>query len=242
MTRLRSRRDLAFLAFSLVAFGLLVWLGIWQVQRLQWKEDLIARMSDQVSSAPLSVAEIEARQAAGEDVEFMRATASGRFVHDHELFVFTTVEGEMGWKVVTPLEMGGGRAVLVDRGFIPYDLKDPASRAEGRPDGTVSVTGAVRPRASAQAPFAPDNDIDANVWHWWALPAMAEAAGLERASPFILQAEPRPGDPAWPRASTPDPAAIPNRHLGYAVTWFGLAAILVLVNGLYLLRRLRGPT
>ena len=68
---------------------------------------------------------------------------------------------------------------------------------------------------------------------------MAEAAELDDAAPFILQAEPRPGDPPLPRASSLDPAAIPNRHLGYAVTWFGLAAMLVLVNGLYLLRRRR---
>jgi len=234
-----SRRDLAFLAFSVAALALLVWLGAWQVNRLHWKEDLIARMSDRMASEPLSVAEIEARQRAGEDVEFMRATATGRFVHEHELFVFTTRDGEMGWDVVTPLEMGDGNAVLVDRGFIPYDLKDPASRAGSRPAGTVSVTGSVRPRSSAPAPFAPANDVDANVWHWWALPAMAEAAGLERASPFILQAEPHPGDLALPRASVPDPASLPNRHLGYAVTWFGLAAMLVIVNGLYLLRRLR---
>lgn len=234
-----SRRDLAFLALSVAAFAVLVWLGAWQVQRLHWKEDLIARMSDRTASEPLSVAEIEARLGAGEDVEFLRATATGRFVHDRELFVFTTFEGEMGWKVVTPLETAGGKAVLVDRGFIPYDLKDPARRAESRPAGMVSVTGTVRPRPSVREPFAPDNDIDANVWHWWALPAMAEAAGLERASPFILQAEPRPGDPAWPRAFAPDPATLSNRHLGYAVTWFGLAAMLVIVNGLYLLRRPR---
>ena len=236
-----SRRDVAFLVFSVAGFALLVWLGAWQVQRLHWKEDLIARMSDRMASEPLSVSEVEARQAKGENVEFLRATATGRLVHDRELFVFTTLEGEMGWKVVTPLETDDGHAVLVDRGFIPYDLKDPARRAESRPVGQVSVTGAVRPRPSVRAPFAPDNDVDANVWHWWALPAMAEAAGLERASPFILQAEPRPGDAAWPRASVPDPASLPNRHLGYAVTWFGLAAMLVVVNGLYLLRRVRTP-
>ena len=232
-----NRRDFAFLAFSVVALALLVGLGMWQVQRLQWKEGLIAQMTEQAASAPLALSEIEARQAAGEDVEFMRATTKGRFMHDKELFVFTTEDGEMGWKVVTPLETDDGSAVLIDRGFIPYDLKNPAARADNLPAGTVRVTGAVRPYSSVRAPFVPDNDAGANVWHWWALPAMAEAAGLERAAPFILQAEPRPGDPPWPRASTPDPAAIPNRHLGYAVTWFGLAAMLVAVNGLYLLRR-----
>jgi surfeit locus 1 family protein len=234
-----SRRDIAFLVFSVLAFGLLVWLGTWQVQRLQWKEDLIGRLTTQATSEPVSVAEVEARAAAGEDVEFMRATATGRFVHDNELFVFTTVDGEMGWKLVTPLDMGD-TGLLVDRGFIPYDLKPPAARPESRPGGTVTVTGIVRPHGSGQALFVPDNDIDANIWHWWSLPAMAEAAGVERASPFILQAEAQPGAPAWPRASTPDPGDIPNNHLGYAITWYGLAAMLVIVNGLYIFRRRRG--
>jgi len=232
-----SRRDLAFASFSILAFALLVGLGLWQVERLQWKEGLIAQMTEQAASAPLALSEIEARQAAGEDVEFMRAIATGRFVHDSELFVFTTLDGEMGWKLVAPLETRDGNAVLVDRGFIPYELKDATQRPESRPIGPVTVTGAVRPHSSARAPFAPDNDVDANVWHWWALPAMAEAAGLDQVAPFILQAEPRANDPRWPRASILDPAAIPNRHLGYAFTWFGLAAMLVLVNGLYLLRR-----
>lgn len=234
-----SRRDLAFLAFSVLSLALLVSLGVWQLQRLQWKESMIARMSQRITSEPRSIAEIEARHAAGEDVEFMRATARGRFVHDSELFVFTTSAGAMGWKVVTPLEMDDGKAVLVDRGFIPYEMKDPATRPGSRQDGAVSVIGAVRPFSSPRAPFAPDNDVDANVWHWWAISAMAEAAGLARASPFILQAEPGPGDTAWPEASRLDPATIPNRHLGYAITWFGLAAMLVVVNGLYLLRRRR---
>jgi surfeit locus 1 family protein len=234
-----SRRDLAFLAFSVLALALLVWLGAWQVQRLYWKEDLIGRLTAQAQSEPVPVSEVEARAAAGEDIEFMRATATGRFLHDSELFVFTTVDGEMGWKVVTPLETGE-TAVLVDRGFIPYDLKAPDTRPDSRPGGTVSITGVVRPRDSAPAIFVPDNDVDANIWHWWALPAMTEAAGVERTAPFVLQAEPRPGDPTWPRASTPDPADIPNRHLGYAITWFGLAAMLLAVNGLYLWRRLRG--
>ena len=234
-----SRRDIAFLVFSALTLALLVWLGTWQVQRLHWKQDLIGRLTAQAASEPVPLAEVEARAAAGDDVEFMRATATGRFVHDSELFVFTTVEGEMGWKLVTPLDMGD-TAVLVDRGFIPYELKAPAARPESRPPhNTVTVTGVVRPHDSAPAPFVPDNDVDANIWHWWALPAMAEAAGVERASPFILQAEPQRGAPAWPRASTPDPADIPNSHLGYAITWYGLAAMLVIVNTLYLLRRRR---
>jgi surfeit locus 1 family protein len=239
---MRSRRDLTFVAFSVLALALLVSLGVWQVERLQWKESLIARMSERMSSEPLALAEVWARHAAGEDVEFTRAAASGRFSHGHELFVFANHRGVMGWKVVTPLQSPDGGAVLVDRGFIPYELKDPAARPESLPDGTVRVIGAVRSHAGGRAPFAPDNDPHANVWHWWALPAMAEAAGVERAAPFILQAEPQAGDAAWPQAARLDPTELPNRHLGYAMTWFGLAAMLVVVNGLYLFRRRPGTS
>jgi surfeit locus 1 family protein len=237
---MRSRRDLTFVVLSVLAFALLVSLGMWQVERLQWKESLIDRMSERMSSEPLALANVLARHAAGEDVEFLRTVASGRFVHDGELFVFANHQGVMGWKVVTPLQMPDGGAVLIDRGFIPYELKDPAARPESLPDRTVSVIGAVRPHGGGRAPFSPDNDPHANVWHWWALPAMAEAAGVERAAPFILQAEPQAGDAAWPQAARLDPTGIPNRHLGYAVTWFALAAVLVMVNGLYLFRRRLG--
>ena len=240
MTRTLARRDLAFLGFSVLAFALLVSLGLWQVERLHWKQALIARIGEAAVSSPHALADIEARRSAGEDVEFLRAAATGRFLHDRELFVFATVAGEMGWKLVTPLQTPDGEAVLVDRGFIPYDLKAPDSRPGSRPAGIVIITGAVRPHASARALFAPDNDVAANVWHWWDLPAMAEAAGVEP-RPFILQAEPRPGDPVWPKASTPDPALIPNRHLGYALTWFGLALTLLAVNGVYLLRHFPLP-
>jgi cytochrome oxidase assembly protein ShyY1/uncharacterized protein (DUF983 family) len=156
------------------------------------RKDLIARMTEQAASEPLALSEIEARQAAGEDVEFMRVTATGRFVHDSELFVFTTLDGEMGWKLVTPLDMGDGNAVLVDRGFIPYDLKAPLPGPKAGPTARHRHRRRCGPIRRPERLFAPDNDVDANIWHWWALPAMAEAAGLDEAAPFILQAEPRP--------------------------------------------------
>jgi hypothetical protein len=98
----------------------------------------------------------------------------------------------MGWKLVTPLDMGdtGGSGRPRLHPLRPQGAVRPAREP---PDGTVTVTGVVRPHESGQALFVPDNDVDANIWHWWALPAMAEAAGVERASPFILQAEARPG-------------------------------------------------
>lgn len=236
MSVVRTRRDVAFLGFAVAGMALLVWLGWWQLERLEWKTALIAQMEARAASEPRPLADVAERHAAGEDVAFMRTTATGQFMHDRELFVLATSAGVVGWRVVTPLALDGGGAVLVDRGFIPHEFKDPAGRPGSQPAGEVTITGAVRPEAQGQGPFTPDNDPAANVWHWWAVPAMAEAAGLQAAAPFVLQAEPGPGDAVWPRATRLDPAAIPNRHLGYALTWFGLAAVLAAMTGLYLFR------
>lgn len=236
MTPVRSWRDVAFLGFALAGMALLVWLGWWQVERLQWKTALIAQMEERAAGEPRALAEVAARQADGEDIAFIRTTASGEFLHDRELFVLATSAGVVGWRVVTPLALEDGGTVLVDRGFIPHEFKDAAHRPGSQPAGEIAITGVVRPEAQGQAPFTPDNDPAANVWHWWAVPEMAEAAGLDDAAPFVIQAEPSPGDAAWPRATRVDPASVSNRHLGYALTWFGLAAVLAAMTGLYLFR------
>lgn len=234
------RRDAIFLAFSVVAFAILVGLGLWQLERREWKQALIAQMSERASAEPVSLARVEEMMSKGEDPEFVRVTAAGRFLHERELYVFATSGSLIGWKVVTPLAIGSGGHVLVDRGFLPSELRDPGNRPESQPPGEATVTGPVRLHRLARGPFTPDNDPLKNVWHWWDLPGMAHAAGIGGAAPFVLQAEPQPGDPPWPKAARSDPSAIPNRHLEYALTWFALAVVLVVMMGAFLLRRREG--
>lgn len=234
-----AKRDVLFLALSLAGFVVLVGLGTWQLERREWKEALIASMTERAAGEPQSLATITARLEAGADIEFMRVGAHGRFLHDRELFVFSTSGRTIGWRLVTPLETEAGEQVLVDRGFVPGELRDPAARPESQPAGPVTVTGQARGHGREPGLFTPDNEPEANVWHWWDVAAMADAAGLERPLPFILHAEPRPGDSPWPQASVADPAAIPNRHLEYALTWFGLAAVLLIMTSVYWFGRLR---
>lgn len=234
-----SRRDAIFLAFGLVAFAVLVALGLWQLERLDAKEALIARMSQRAAAEPVSLAQVEEMMNRGEDAEFVRVSATGRYLHERELYVFATSGSLIGWRVVTPLATETGRHILVDRGFVPSELRHPGQRPDSRPTGPVTATGAVRFYRSGQGPFTPENDPLGNVWHWWDLPSMADAAGIPEAAPFVLQAEPQPSDPPWPRAIRSDPSAIPNRHMGYALTWFGLAIVLVVMTGVYFARRWR---
>jgi surfeit locus 1 family protein len=232
------RRDAIFLVFGLAAFAILVGLGLWQIERREWKGALIAQITERATAEPVTLARVEQMMMRGEDPEFVRVTATGRYLHDRELYVFATSGSLIGWKLVTPLATGSGD-ILVDRGFVPSELRDPGVRPESQPSGEVTVTGSVRLHRLGKGPFIPDNDPLKNVWHWWDLPSMAHAAGIGEAAPFVLQSEPQPGDPPWPRAALIDPTAIPNRHLGYALTWFGLAVVLIVMMGMYFARRWR---
>jgi surfeit locus 1 family protein len=223
-----SRRGLA-LGFGLVAFLILIALGTWQVQRLHWKEGLLQTISERMHAAPLPLAEVERQFAAGGDVDYVPVTASGVFRHDGERHFFATWEGQSGFDVYTPLQLSDGRFILVNRGFVPYDRKDPATRREGEIAGTVTVTGLARnPLSGKPSMLVPDNDPAKNIFYWKDRDAMAETAGLPagfRLSPIFIDAgkTPNPGGLPIGGVTIID---LPNNHLQYAVTWYGLAAAL----------------
>ena len=133
----------------------------------------------------------------------------------------------------------------MNRGFVPQDRTNPATRPDGQIEGTVPVTGLARsaPDGPPNA-FTPDNDVAANIYHWKSLPQMTAAAGLDpaRVLPLFVDAA-REGAHAAPSLPLGGVTRIqfPNSHLQYAVTWYGLALTLLLVGGTFLLRRLREP-
>ncbi|TIU37138.1 MAG: SURF1 family protein, partial [Mesorhizobium sp.] len=116
------------IGLGLVLFAILIGLGTWQVQRLHWKEDLLATIDKRTHSAPLPLADVEQQFAASHDVDYTPVTVTGTFLHQGERHFFSTWQGDSGFNVYTPLQLEGGRFVLVNRGFVPYDLKDPARR------------------------------------------------------------------------------------------------------------------
>ncbi|WP_157014985.1 SURF1 family protein [Mesorhizobium xinjiangense] len=233
------------LAGGLAAFAVLVALGTWQVQRLAWKEGLLATIDGRVHSPPLPLGEVEAQFDTTGDVEYQPVTAKGRFVHDAERHFFATHHGASGYYVYTPLALDDGRYVFVNRGFVPYDRKDAATRTEGQVDGPVGITGLARnPLAEKPSSLVPDNEPAKNIFYWKDRDRMAATSGLPgdaRVLPFFIDADDTPNPGGLPVGGVTI-INLPNSHLQYALTWYGLAAALVAVLGTYLWRnRKSGP-
>jgi surfeit locus 1 family protein len=208
---------------TLTLFGvaLLIALGTWQVQRLQWKQALIAERQIRLAApvAPLPVTAEDWRE-----WDFRRVTVHGEFRHDLEqLFGVSAIEGRVGHHVLTPLVRPGGAAALVDRGWVPADRAHPSTRREGQMTGSVQVTGIARYRGEEKPGwFIPDNQPGQRLWYWYDLATLQHRIGLELV-PVVIEADatPNPGGlPVGGQTRT----ELPNNHLQYAITWYGLAA------------------
>ena len=215
-----------------LGFAVLLALGFWQLERLEWKRGLLAELDAKAAAEPVDLATAERRAAAGENVEFLKLRFRGHFLHESWMKMISTYEGGQGWTIITPALTADGRAVIVDRGRVPGQLLESFER----PPGELELTGVIRTHAGGRTYFDPDNDPAANAWFWWDIPAMLAAGALPegaRAMPFAVQLLPEPGAPAFPRPAEPR-ANLRNNHLGYALTWFGLAAALVAVTAFYI--------
>lgn len=221
-----------------VAMAILLALGTWQVERLAWKEELLARITSQLAQPPLPLASVEAARAAGEPIEYRPVTVTGTFLHDHERHFFATYEGQSGFYIYTPLILGDGRALFVNRGFVPYDRKDAATRAAGQVSGLVTVTGLARERLNGKPSWlVPTNDLAKNIFYWKDLDAMAESASITQpVLPFFVDADKAPNSGGLPIGGVTI-IDLPNNHLQYAVTWYGLALALAGVCVAMWLRR-----
>ncbi|EJK84447.1 SURF1 family protein [Agrobacterium rhizogenes] len=214
----------------LVALGILLALGTWQVQRLHWKEGLLADIAERQAAAPLPLSAIETMVASGGDIEYRVVTASGHYLNDKERHFFTTYEGDAGYHVYTPLQLADGRYLFVNRGFVPDVDKAPEKRMQGQLTGEQTVTGLARAKLAGQPSGIPDNDLAKDIFYWKDLDAMATSDGLpkDKVLPFFVDAgkAPNPGGLPIGGVTIVD---LPNSHLQYAVTWYGLAAALTAI-------------
>lgn len=225
-------RNALLLGLGLVLFAILLGLGTWQVQRLHWKEGLLETIDRRTHAAPLPLADVEKQFAATHDVDYMPVTVTGTFLHQGERHFFSTWEGDTGYNVYTPLRLDDGRFMLVNRGFVPYDLKDPAKRRQGEVAGKVTVNGLARnPLPEKPSMMLPDNDVAKNIFYWKDRDVMASTAGLPAGAvlvPFFIDADKTPNPGGLPVGGVTI-IDLPNNHLQYAVTWYGLAAALAAV-------------
>lgn len=229
-------------ATTLVALAILISLGNWQVRRLAWKENLLATIDARTHANPLPLEEALEKMAAGEDIEYLPVAVSGTYIPGTELHLLSTWKGASGWNIYQPLRLNDGAVLLVNRGFVPYDRKDPATRPESLPKGEQALVGLARlPLAGKPGFLVPDNDPAKNQYYWKDLAAMSQAARLNGKTvlPLFVDAGPY-GDPLKLPIGGVTNIDLPNNHLQYAVTWYGLALALVGVVGVFLWRRYRG--
>ncbi|MFT3672805.1 SURF1 family protein [Aestuariivirga sp.] len=208
-----------------IGLAILLALGTWQVKRLAWKEGLIAAIDRAIAADPVSLTDALAKP----DPDFTKVTVTGAF-SGPGLRRLAVVNGGPGWEVVQGFVTTDGARLLVSRGLIPEAAAIPQSPAE------VTTTGILR-RHGARGTYDGDNDVAGNRWYWWDVPAMQQAVfgGQGLATPLVLHLLPKADGTAGLTVEPPK-ADLRNNHLGYAITWFGLAAALVVVTGVFLRR------
>ncbi|WP_075217005.1 SURF1 family protein [Mongoliimonas terrestris] len=231
------RRSLIPLTIAaLVALAVLLGLGTWQVERLGWKEDLIARVNARITAEPGPIPGYDAWDDLDPvAIEYQPVTFEGRYDHSREIHVFIALTqpkgpvGGQGYFVLTPAETREGLWVFVNRGFVPLDRKDPTSRAEGQVEGFHTITGLTRPPEEPSW-VSPEDDVERNIWFVRDPERMADAVGLypDRVAPFTVDVFAGESPGGLPQGGE-TVIAFSNNHLQYAITWYGLALALVVV-------------
>lgn len=209
---------------TLVMLIVLIGLGTWQVQRLHWKQEVIARIEHAEANAPVPLT--------ADPLPYAKVLTEGRLREDLAVLfgaeVRETPAGpKMGAHLIVPLERDSARPLLVDRGWVPLAPTAPLDI----PSASVSLTGFVRPPEEPGWFSAADNVAER---HFYTLDpqAIAAALRLKNAEPFILVVlGPKPAS-LWPEPAhhLPQP---PNNHLSYVITWYGLAAALGVIFVVY---------
>jgi surfeit locus 1 family protein len=240
--RIRTWRSL--LPPALLAFAALIALGTWQVERKAWKEALIASLTERLAAPPQTLPltkDWPKLDRAGDEYRRVKFTAS--FDNAREALVFAAATAfrpdvtSPGYWVFTPARLADRSVIVVNRGFVPDARRDPKSRAQGQIAEPMEITGALH-WPDERHWFTPADDPARNLWFTRDPAAIAVAKGLDKGldprasalAPFYIEQE-----APTPPGGLPQPGklvvALPDNHLQYALTWFGLAAVLAVVFG-----------
>lgn len=212
--------------FTLVSLAILLSLGFWQLERKQWKEGLIASLDRQMKAPPVPLPPTaQWGDLARENSEFRRISLRAEFLPDApSVYLYTGASAlredvkQPGYFVFAPARLPSGSVVVINRGYVPID------RQHEKPSGPVDLVGFIR-WPETPGLFVSDHNADGDIWFVRDPQAMAKTRNWGSVAPFYIDQEspvpfgglPRPG---------PLTVKLRNDHLGYALTWFGLAAAL----------------
>ncbi len=222
------RRMIIPLLFGLFGAGILISLGVWQVQRMQWKEGILADITARIAADPVPLP--PAPDPTYADHRYLPVPGSGRFTGKTLSVLVSRKEIGAGVRIIATFQTDDGRRVLVDRGFLRDADKN---RALTVTDATI--TGNLHWPQETDS-FTPPPDLKTGLWYARDVTAMAQALDTE---PTFIVARASTGDEI--EAMPVDTSGIPNDHWGYAVQWFSLAAVWLGMTA-YLLWRIRQRT
>ncbi|MCP4207831.1 MAG: SURF1 family protein [Shimia sp.] len=213
------------LFFGILGTVVLVSLGTWQLQRLNWKEGVIAEINARIASDPVGLPDpIDV----GRD-KYLPVVATGTVTEDEIHLLASTRDAGAVYRLVSAFETVGGRRIMIDRGWIKIEDKDAA-----RPTHAVEVVGNLH-WPDERDSYTPANDVEGNIWFARDVAQMAEVLGTE---PVLIIVREDSDNGAIATPLPVDTAALPNNHLEYVLTWYGLAIVWVAMT-LYYLRRMR---
>ncbi len=227
--RVAEKKSGLFLGFmavlGLIFFVLFVGLGIWQIERLQWKLALIARVDARVHAAPVPApGRNEWPQVNAKDDEYRHVTLTGTYLNDKEILVHALTERGMGYWVLTPMRSADGALTFVNRGFVPVQQgSKPALGPQLQIAGQTTVTGLLR-MPEPGGFFLRPNDPARNDWNSRDVAAFAAKENLGPVAPYFIDADAGRNPDAYPIGGL-TVVKFRNAHLSYAITWFTLAAM-----------------
>lgn len=219
-------------------FIILVALGAWQLQRLAWKEEVIANIGARIHQLAVPLpppAQWAALQP--DDYDYRHVRAKGRYLPGEILIFRSSAPAAAdravgpGYQAMAPFALADGGTVLVNRGFAPLAWRDKPDIRTPPPQGVVEISGLMRPPEERNS-FTPADEPGKGLWYTRDPAAMAAALKLENPAPFALDLDADPSAKGWPHGGATE-LNIPNNHLSYAWTWFGLAATLAGVFGVW---------
>lgn len=236
----RSRRSLVLLVISLLLVtAAFIALGVWQVERLHWKLDLIARVDARVHAEPQAAPGPAAWSSINaNDDEYRHVQLDGTPMNEAETQVYAVTDLGAGFWVMTPFKSADGTITLINRGFVPSDKRNPQTRAAGEISGTATITGLLRlnePKGTLLRSNVPAEER----WYSRDVTAIAAARGLANVAPYFIDADATPNPGGLPVGGLTQ-IVFPNSHLVYAFTWFGMAIMSLGMTG-YLIFLQRKP-
>lgn len=223
------------------ALATLLGLGTWQWQRMVWKNEVIARLKLAAKAPPADYATLRlAALPEGEPGRYTPVEIRGTFDHTREVYVFWSGTRTPGYLVLTPFRPARGKPILVNRGFVPEPRRAAATRPEGQVSAETVIRGLLVRRGGNASAFTPPPDVARRIWYDIVPEEMADKLKLDVVRSHTIDADdtPNPGGLPKGRSIASRIAEIPNRHLEYALTWWGLALTLIGVYAVFVRGRL----